>query len=305
MNLFIIGNGFDRGHGLPTRYWDFRIYLQKKYPDFLEEFESHYDIYSATSNERKEEILWNRFESNLANIDEEDIINSCESLDLRLESGDIYIEDMLYDFFSEEYNYIKQLSRYLKQWIRTIRIRDCVPRTSLISEKNNDKYITFNYTAVLETVYGISPDQILHIHGSLRNYTKDPVIGHGNLQRIQAITAQIEQAEERFDEKLCSICKVIKNYYTDTFKDTKKYSYSLYDIAHHNINQIYIIGHSLDGIDMPYFSQIDRLTDCNLIWNVYIYEESEIADKKNALISVGITPDRINVLPAYQFYDLN
>lgn len=305
MNLFIIGNGFDRGHGLPTRYWDFRIYLQKKYPDFLEEFESHYDIYSATSNERKEEILWNRFESNLANIDEEDIINSCESMDLGLESGDIYIEDMLYDFFSEEYNYIKQLSRYLKQWIRTIRIRDCAPRTSLISEENNDKYITFNYTAVLETVYGISPDQILHIHGSLRNYTIDPVIGHGNLQRIQAITTQIEQAEEWFNEKLSSICKVIKNYYTDTFKDTTKYSHSLYEIAHHNINQIYIIGHSLDGIDMPYFSQIDRLTDCNRIWNVYVYEESEIADKKNALISVGITPDRINVLPAYQFYDLN
>ena len=28
-DLFIIGNGFDIGHNLPTRYWDFRNYLEK------------------------------------------------------------------------------------------------------------------------------------------------------------------------------------------------------------------------------------------------------------------------------------
>ena len=28
MKLFIIGNGFDKGHGLNTSYWDFRTYLK-------------------------------------------------------------------------------------------------------------------------------------------------------------------------------------------------------------------------------------------------------------------------------------
>lgn len=31
--LFIIGNGFDMAHGLPTSYNDFREYLIKEYPD--------------------------------------------------------------------------------------------------------------------------------------------------------------------------------------------------------------------------------------------------------------------------------
>ena len=31
-NLFIIGNGFDLAHKLPTRYSDFKNYLTKKFP---------------------------------------------------------------------------------------------------------------------------------------------------------------------------------------------------------------------------------------------------------------------------------
>ena len=34
MKLFIIGNGFDKGHGLNTSYWDFRTYLKNMYPEF-------------------------------------------------------------------------------------------------------------------------------------------------------------------------------------------------------------------------------------------------------------------------------
>ena len=53
MKLFIIGNGFDIGHGLPTRYWDFRNYLEKNYPVFLKSFEEHYYIYSNMSDKEK------------------------------------------------------------------------------------------------------------------------------------------------------------------------------------------------------------------------------------------------------------
>ena len=40
MKLFIIGNGFDKGHGLNTSYWDFRTYLKNMYPEFLYAFEN-------------------------------------------------------------------------------------------------------------------------------------------------------------------------------------------------------------------------------------------------------------------------
>lgn len=130
MKLFIIGNGFDIGHGLPTGYWDFRTFLDLVYPEFLRSFEEHYDIYPGMSAEAKKKTLWSRFESNLANIDEDTIIEIGTSIELDLESGDVGIEDTLYSYFTDEYQYIEKLAGYLKQWVRSIKIRDCLPRTS-------------------------------------------------------------------------------------------------------------------------------------------------------------------------------
>lgn len=70
LKLFIIGNWFDIGHRLNTRYWDFRNYLNRCYPEFLQPFEEHYNIYPGMSDDEKQNLFWNRFESNLANIDE-------------------------------------------------------------------------------------------------------------------------------------------------------------------------------------------------------------------------------------------
>jgi len=224
MKLFIIGNGFDIGHGLPTGYWDFRTFLDLVYPEFLRSFEEHYDIYPGMSADAKKKTLWSRFESNLANIDEDTIIDIGTSIELNLESGDVGIEDTLYSHFTDEYQYIEKLAGYLKQWVRSIKIRDCLPRTSIIDKSNRDLFLTFNYTAVLENVYGITPGNIVHIHGSLRDYTHDPVLGHSNKERLQKIRNRIAEAEKIFDEKECSICRVVNDYYNRTFKDTRRYT---------------------------------------------------------------------------------
>jgi len=137
------------------------------------------------SVETKKKTLWSRFESNLANIDEDTIIDTGTSIELNLESGDVGIEDTLYSYFTDEYRYIEKLAVYLRQWVKSIRIRDCLPRTSIIDKSKSDLFLTFNYTAVLENVYGIAPGNILRIHGSLRDYTHDPVLGHGNIERLQ------------------------------------------------------------------------------------------------------------------------
>lgn len=305
MKLFIIGNGFDIGHHLPTTYWDFRTFLNLKYPEFLWSFEEHYDIYPGMSDGEKKKILWSRFESNLANIDEVSIIDSCVSMNLNLESGDVGIEDTLYYHFTDEYKYIEELAGYLKQWVRTIKIRDCLPRTSLIDKNNGDLFLTFNYTAVLENVYGIPPGNIVHIHGSLREYTHDPVLGHSNKERLQKIRNRITEAEKVFDEKERSICRVIDDYYVKTFKDTSRYSVYLSVFAEKDISEIIIIGHSLDEIDMPYFSKIDSYTGKNRIWTVYCYDMDEAPDKRQSLIDIDIDPDRIITVSTDGFYDLN
>ena len=42
--LYIILNGFDKGHGLKTSYWNFREYLEKYEEDFLVQMERMYDF---------------------------------------------------------------------------------------------------------------------------------------------------------------------------------------------------------------------------------------------------------------------
>lgn len=42
--LYIIGNGFDKEHGLKISYWNFREYLEKYEEDFLFQMERMYDF---------------------------------------------------------------------------------------------------------------------------------------------------------------------------------------------------------------------------------------------------------------------
>ena len=276
MKLFIIGNGFDKGHGLNTSYWDFRTYLKNMYPEFLYAFESHYYIYPANYEEAQKNLLWNELEKNLANIDEDVIIDDALQMDIALESGDVGIEDTLYEYFTEEYKYIERLAKYLKQWVRTIRIRDVKPKTSLINNFQEALYITFNYTAVLERVYGISEGRIIHIHGSLRDHECDPVLGHGNIERIEQIDERLEEAGRMYDEKEISICKVIRDYYESTYKDVNRYVYKLSRVSNKNIDEIYVIGHSVAEVDLPYFRYIENCTHRQSNWIVYFFNKVRI-----------------------------
>ena len=118
VKLYIIGNGFDIAHKLPTQYWNFRTYLEHVDYDLLRAFEMHYYIYPNMSDDAKCKLLWNELETNLANIDEDIIIENASSIEMGLESGDVGIEDTLYEYFTEEYQYINKLAVYLKRWIR-------------------------------------------------------------------------------------------------------------------------------------------------------------------------------------------
>ena len=304
MRLFIVGNGFDLAHDLPTKYWDFRTYLENRYPDFLEAFEQHYYIYRNDSDDYKKDLLWNDFETNLANIDEDIIIENAVGLEMGLESGDYGIEDTLRSYFRKEYQYVDRLAIYLKQWVRTIRIRDTVPVTSQILPHTEDYFITFNYTSVLENVYRIAPASILHIHGSLHDYNDDPILGHGNRKRIENIKAKRNQAQIWQNEKEISICTVIGEYYNTTFKNVNNYMHKLGFLYKHNVEEIIVIGHSVEGIDLPYFKRIDEYTKRTATWKVYYFNKAKMEPMQKALEEQGISPKRILMLDSNEFYDL-
>ena len=303
MKLFIIGNGFDIGHGLATRYWDFRNYLEQINYTFLQSFEEHYDIYPRSSIDAIQKTLWNEFEQNLANIDEDTIIDQAVNIDMDLESGDIGIEDTLVAYFTNEYRYIKQLAKYLKSWVRTIRIRDVQPKTTLFDNDTDALFITFNYTSSLESVYKIDPTKVIHVHGSLHKYDDEPILGHGNIERITTIRDKRRKAEDLFDEKWSSICQVVENYYNETFKDVRRYMYKLFPLRGKSIDEIHVIGLSISGVDLPYFEFINNVTNRNASWNIYCFSNTETTQKKSALLKCGVNESCIRTMPTAEFYN--
>lgn len=174
----------------------------------------------------------------------------------------------------------------------------------MIDEVYDALYINFNYTAVLETVYKISEEKIIHIHGSLRERYGEPVLGHGNITRIEKIQEKREVAERLFDEKKISICNAVKDYYLRTYKDIHKYMHRLLLLTEKEVDEIITIGHSLAGVDIPYFRNIDMFTSRKANWKVYYYKDCERERMNGNLISCGIDMSRIDMVQSDEFYDL-
>src|ERR1700753_1181866 len=67
--LYVIGNGFDLHHELRTSYFEFANYLKEHNISLYHNLESYISYPTSNNN------LWSQFESNLANLDIEEILS--------------------------------------------------------------------------------------------------------------------------------------------------------------------------------------------------------------------------------------
>lgn len=130
------------------------------------------------------------------------------------------------------------------------------PYISIINEKEIIA-ISFNYTETLETVYGINPSNICHIHGQretcieLQNEKKMMPFGKNNSPLIVG-----------FGDKQVRNRKQIqrKSLLMGLFKNTQNIIYQNKDffekIADSDIKEIYSLGFSFSDADMPYIRKI-------------------------------------------------
>lgn len=305
MKLFIIGNGFDIAHGLPTQYSEFRDYLEEIDFDFLIKLEAAYGFVTESRKDLVNNLLWRDFESNLSSINEEEIVDGALSIDMGLEGGDVDIEDTLNTYWEEEYKYIQNLNDYVKSWVQEIDI-NVLPKTTKIRRNLKDLFLTFNYTLVLERVYKIDSEQILHIHGSLNN-DKDyePVIGHGNAEIIERTKASAVEASENFWEKESSIYNALTDYLERTRKDVPFYLCynNEFFLKLHSVDQVNVVGHSWGDVDLPYFKKVLQNVGQNTIWNIYYYKDKEEKEYQENALSVGIKRENIKMINTKKFYN--
>lgn len=260
--LYFIGNGFDLYHGLKTRYSDFREWLIKyNYTDFVSVMEN---VFPALKN--GEYLLWKDFEralecANLMQVHH----NFFQGID-----DGWYDTDVQNRVVNRIKQYINKVSDLLRQWLTSVSI-DSVPK--LLDLSPDSLYLSFNYTLLLEKVYNIPADHILHIHNSIN--VKEPLItGHTFIYDEDGITTpnvNVEKSTQQIAVKLNGLRKPVHN----IIKENRRYFDSL-----RNISQIVVFGHSLSYIDRLYFTEVFCNVKDNAKWYFVVINEKAKSDIK-------------------------
>lgn len=156
MTLFIIGNGFDIAHKLPTNFDpDFKKIALKNEP--LSYF---WDIY-----QNKNPDIWSDFENSLAypNFNAlEEIFQGYEpdfDSDFERDRNSVEIQVDLNGLLSNSlYEFASKAEEKLNNLIE-LRYRNIITP--------DDFYISLNYTHTLEQLYNVPKENVLHIHGEV------------------------------------------------------------------------------------------------------------------------------------------
>lgn len=253
--LYFIGNGFDLFHNLKTHYCDFHDWLIKyHYDDFVKVMER---IFPALQN--GEYLLWKDFEEALKSAD---ILNVHYDFFQGNDDGwfDVDVQNRVIKRIK---NYLDKIPYLLKQWIKSIIIND-VPQ--LLDLSTDSLYLSFNYTLLLETIYFIPSDHILHIHNSIE-VEEPPITGHRSGYDKDGITINninIEKSTQNIANELNRLRKPVET----IIKRNRSFFDSLT-----NISNIVVFGHSLSEIDRLYFTEVFHHVKDDAKWYFVVIDE--------------------------------
>lgn len=318
--LYIIGNGFDIAHGLHTDYWKFRTFLEQEYPDFLIEFEKLYGIqqlddtepwYTIKAQERWNQVvnkdLWSAFEELMGHPDISDMLNFSSSIldDMDLDGGNIGIRDTMDAYWRDQFGFANLLQDYVKEWIEKIDTSGILPRKNELIGNDEDIFLNFNYTDVLEHVYQI--EDVTHVHGSMERVSDiSPIMGHCNKTESYKHRQLAMEADEKYDEGESSIQDAIADYLDALFKDTN----SIIDFHRgffrelDKIDHVVVIGWSAGSVDIPYLLKIKESVRKDIKWTVYWYNNEAYISLKKAFDEVEITGKyEVEYLQTDEFWD--
>lgn len=303
MKLFIIGNGFDLAHNLPTRYLDYKhfLYNQPNLSDFLREFEKAYGL--STTND----IWWKDFESNLGKgwYFEDEFENMAYSVieDMVDEDGEPMpdVESALDIHFEPYYSFMKKLNETVLMWAQSIDLHKTKKITNKIANRDS-LFFTFNYTLTLEERYKIDCKKVFHVHGS--SSESFVVMGHGNADAINKLSRNAEKSEYKFEKNWAVVQFCLYKFYKSTYKDTKSIIKSNENIfnQYKDVKEVYVYGHSMGDVDKPYFMEIKRHISPDANWFIYILNSKD--EKKSWIKKVDflkIDNERLHFLESSTF----
>jgi len=281
--LFIIGNGFDIHHGVPSRFSDFSKHLR------IEDSSLH-DIVERFLPVQED---WSDLEQALAALDVDEIVDYA-SMFLMSYGAEDWSDAGHHDYQYEVERIIHSLSSSLKAAFSTWVVGLPIPCRSQVRAPvcidPTSTFLTFNYTDTLSAVYDVPDTHVLFIHGKAGEDSDGLVLGHAWNPAIIPSLNDVPDPES-MDTRVMEGNEIINDFFGETFKDTKSiieanvtFFNSLKDIT-----KIYVLGHSLSFIDKEYFVTIVNNIDlANVSWIITYYGDAEIRSHREFMDGLGV-----------------
>ncbi|MCC4612427.1 bacteriophage abortive infection AbiH family protein [Xanthomonas campestris pv. esculenti] len=252
--LFVIGNGFDLHHGIPSRFRDFRSFVRTQDTWVFDAVEEYLPV----------EEGWADLEAALAEVDPDQIIDDLGHFAPSYSSDD-WSDSGHGDFQYEVDKLIERLSTDLRslfgKWIRQLQIPapgQVVHPVEVLDPAG--AFLSFNYTTTLTRTYGIPRQQILYIHGCADMPEEELILGHAwRGEDRRSLNDRPDVAE--LDPRLAEVHGILDDYFAKTFKPSDKLIQENAEFFQwlSSIQEVYLLGHSLSDVDAPYFEAMLRV----------------------------------------------
>jgi hypothetical protein len=279
MKLYIIGNGFDLHHNLPTSTNDFINFVEK------------YDVYDYYSESG---VDWNEYEEGLSSFDVDYM-------------AEIHIEgpDYLSDRESDRDGVIFQMEQKMDEMyhVRNESLKDMILAANQRIFDNFDNSInkdvfknslilSFNYTSTIQDMYNCeNVHTIMHIHG-FYNDNDELIFGYANPKEevLRAfhphdIDVGIEISIHNRDEDDHDDFYIQKQYesmYGFYCNNQKEHQINnlinWIDDYKDNVNEIIVLGHSMGLVDKVYFEELEKVLKPKK-WRISRYENNPSNDE--------------------------
>ena len=265
-HLYIIGNGFDLHTGLATRYADFQLWLENSYPFIYENMQAVYDIDAE---------WWNDFEVQLGNLDINKFVLRFTPPAKSI--NEIISEEKRKREFEERYNIppslhfdshcakrfnglLDVLQYCFEKWVDNCQRSITAPKYIHV-EKEDSFFINFNYTDVIEMLYEIPEERVLHIHGRSSKHER-LIYGHNKF--LYGISMSNDEEQVSFE-----LSKYHKNPYEHIYKHQE-----LQEIVK-DVEYVHIYGFSFSPVDEDYMDWFFNNVSATSQWEISWFSEED------------------------------
>lgn len=290
--LYVIGNGFDLWHGIPSSYGQFKEYVSRH----------DRDLFDAVDRYLPAVEDWSNLESALADVDVESIIDDLGHF-MPPYSAEEWSDAGHHNFQYEVNQIVQRLSTELRarfgEWIRSLVIPTPGTATKRLNGIDvNAIFLTFNYTSTLGDLYNVPDAHVLHIHGAARLQDSELILGHA-WNPAQRRSLNDRPDIEDIDTRLMEAYGILDDYFSRTFKPSEQLirKHQAFFDRLGAIETVHLLGHSLSDVDLAYIQALLSVPSVAASrWYVACRSEQERSTKLDRLVALGVDAQRASTI---------